>query len=1133
MDDFVRLKELAVEEWLTAHGLAHRIPAFAENGITQQQFGQLTEHDLRELGLTIGERKRFLSALADTSPAQATALGVPSVPPSASPVHPPEPLPAALQGERRPLTVMFVDLVDSTPLGERLDPEDLVEVIRQYRTLCNNAIARFGGRAIRYIGDGVLAYFCYPIANENDPERATRASLAIMRGLDAIQPVSGERLQARIGIATGPVVISDLFEGGMPRAWTAAGSVPNLAARLQGLARPNGIVVSEATYSRIRNAFECEPIGSIDLKGFASPREPWRVLGERSHSTAREQPRRLTPLQGRDAELAVMLDRWQQTLRGRAQIVLLQGEAGIGKSRLVEEMVAACRADDVAIVGMAASAFDEDSPLRPMSDHLRLAARLDIGDDQPTALAKLEAIVLGDPDERARARAIMANLVGVQSDDPVLANLLPEQLRERTVAVLIEQLMLLAGQRPVCVVVEDLHWLDPTSRSLLDALAERIAGHRVMLLLSTRPGITADWIARPQTTVLRLERLSDVDVVAMIRSLFGAQSVSDSFALQLVRRTDGVPLFVEEVGRLLIARGAGSESDQDTLEAASQAIPESLHESLMARLDRSRDAREVAQIAAVIGRSTRYEMLAAVAGMPPDRLEQPIAALVESGILDRHTHGGRDEYEFSHALLRDAAYGTLLRDRRRSLHARVARMLIALDPAGVQRNPEVLALHLSEADLPEEAAPRWLEAASRSLARSALTEAIRMLRRALSPLEALAPTEQRIQLRLQISALLGPALSGLMGPNAPETRQLVTTAYELCRDRPDDEAYFPIYWGWWRLLPTSLDRATGLLNRARSRGDPAMMLEAHHCNWASHLNVGLFARCCEHAEAGLARYDTGDFRFHARLYGNHDAKVCAHGALSQAYWMLGRLRSAIDHDAQSMTWAAKLDHLGSRVHALGMTLLHQAYRRDYASVIDRANHLIALTTEHGMADHGAAGLIFRGWAIAQTGDPVRGLAELEHGLGRQRETATIEDIPVYLCLRAEILSGLGQPDRALAPMIEERPGLEGDSLGTWMPELLRVTGEMMLAADPASTEAARKLFAEAETLADSQGCVMLAARIALSQARLDERLGDRAAAARRMRAALSALPEFDGSADLMEAYQFSKELGENLLPPVG
>ncbi len=1133
MHNLVRLRGMRVEDWLKANGLAHRIPAFAENGITRDQLAQLTEQDLRELGLTIGERKRFLNAIAASKASAPTVTN-----PQAGSVVTPlpqhlaaEPIPVALQGERRPLTIVFVDLMDSTALGERIDPEDLVEVIRQYRAFCNTAIARFGGSIVRYLGDGILAYFCYPIANENDPERAVRASLAIVQGIGDVRSVDGVRLQARIGIATGTVVISDLFEGGMPGANSVNGSVPNLAARLQGLARPDGIVISEATHSRIRDGFDCEAIGSVELHGFAQPREPWHVLGERASNLASWRSRRLTPLHGRDAELAVMLEKWQQTLRGEGQILLLHGEAGIGKSRLVEEMVRACRADDVEVMRMAASAFDEDSPLRPLADHLRFAAQLDFSDDPQTALSKLETITVGNPDERSRARDIMAALVGVPTDDPALAKLLPEQLREQTIAVMIEQLMLLSEQKSVCLVVEDLHWLDPSSRGLLDALAERIAGHRILLLLSTRPGFTADWMQQQQTTILRLDRLSDVDVVAMLRSLFGAQSVSENFARHVIRRTDGVPLFVEEVGRSLMARGTDPAASQDFLESASQSIPASLHDSLMARLDRSGGAREIAQIAAVIGRSARRDILAEVSGLPPERLDQPIATLVESGILDRRTRFGRDEYIFSHALLREAAYGTLLRDRRHILHARTARALAALDPAGVARNPEVLALHLSEAGLPEEAAVQWLEAARRSLTRSALTEATRMLQRALAPLEALSPTEQRVQLRLQISALLGPALSGLMGPNAPETRQVVTSAYELCRERPDDEAYFPIYWGWWRLLPTSLERASVLLDRARSRGDTAQLMEAHHCNWASHLNVGSFALCRDHVKAGLAIYDAGDFRHHARLYGNHDAKVCAHGALCQAEWMLGRLGSAIDHDLESLAWAEKLDHLGSRVHALGMTLLHRVYRRDYDVVIERSNQLIGLTTEHGMADHGAAGLIFRGWAIAQTGDRKIGLAELEHGLDRQRETATIEDFPVYLSLRAEILTAMGQPDRALPEMIEERRRLEGSNLGIWMPELLRATGETMLAADPASTTAARALFTEAAALADTQGCLMLKLRIAQSLARLDERLGDRAAATQWLRSAVSALPEFDGSSDLVDAYRLSAELGLNLPIP--
>jgi predicted ATPase len=510
-------------------------------------------------------------------------------------------------------------------------------------------------------------------------------------------------------------------------------------------------------------------------------------------------------------------------------------------------------------------------------------------------------------------------------------------------------------------------------------------------------------------------------------------------------------------------------------------------------------------------------LLAIVCDTAPGRLQAPLTALVEAGILERHVTLGRETYSFSHVLVRDTAYGSLLRERRRQLHERVARALETLDPAGVARNPEVLALHLTESGAAEAAAPHWLEAARRSLARSSLTEAARMLRRALDGLEALPAGENSMALRIQVSALLGAALSGLKGPNSVETREHYTTAYDLCRQLPEDPSHFPIYWGWWRLEPASVERATVLLDRA-AIGDVAdHLLQAHHCNWCSHLNAGSLQRCCEHVEAGLAIYAAGDYAHHARTYGNHDPRVCAHGARAQAWWMQGKLRSAMDDEVQALSWASRLDHVGSRVHALGLTLLHRAYRRDFEAVFDRAEELIAFTSDHGLADHGAAGLIFRGWVVATQRDPAAGLAMLGEGLARQSDTATNEDYSVYLCLLAEALLAAGKPAAAAERLLRERPAFDSNGFRIWLPELVRMAGEAVIAADPSATDRAGTLFSEAAELAREQGANMIGLRIAASQGRLDLRCGETARAASRLRVALDAIVENDGSDDLVQA----------------
>jgi predicted ATPase len=456
------------------------------------------------------------------------------------------------------------------------------------------------------------------------------------------------------------------------------------------------------------------------------------------------------------------------------------------------------------------------------------------------------------------------------------------------------------------------------------------------------------------------------------------------------------------------------------------------------------------------------------------------------------------------------------------LHERVAGALQSTDPDGVAQYPETLALHLSEAGHVVEATPHWMAAARRSLAQSSLTEATQILRRALIDLEKIPQDERTRQLRVVVSALLGPAFIGLKGPSAADTQELYNTAYSLCEQLPDDPGHFPIYWGWWRISPYSPGRPETLLQRAQRWNDQELLLEAHHCSWAVQFQRAAFHDCRAHMQAGLAIYESGNYTHHAPLYGNHDAKVCALGNLCQLSWMEGKLREARDADMAARAWAENLGHLGSRVHAMGLTLLHSVYRREFREVFDRSTELMRFTSEYGMADHGAAGIIFQGWVTALQEDPVGGLSILEKGLSEQRIITTNEDLAVYLCLLAECLIQVGRADEAVARIASELPSLDKPELQIWMPELYRMLGEAILRADIGAAEEARRRFEQAATLADQQQAPMLGLRIAMSQARLVRRLGD-VDAADMVRQALARIPEPDSSVDIGEVARFLAE----------
>jgi predicted ATPase len=557
----------------------------------------------------------------------------------------------------------------------------------------------------------------------------------------------------------------------------------------------------------------------------------------------------------------------------------------------------------------------------------------------------------------------------------------------------------------------------------------------------------------------------------------------------------------------------------------STAIPALLRDSLMARLDRAGLAKEVAQCAAVVGRSVRADVLAEISGRPEAELDQALAALVNAGVLRLDQTRSDETYTFTHALLRDVAYDSVLRDHRRTMHLRVAEALPQHDPDLAARRPELLALHFSEGGKPELAVPHWTDAARRSLKRSALTEATRLLRRAIASLG-----EGWTELRLELTALLGPALIGLHGVGSTEARHLYESAVLLCQDRPENAGFFPIYWGWWRTakdIAARHDRADAMLRRAELLADDGLLLEAHHCAWASHYLVGTLDRSRLHAEAGLVIYADGHYEDHAGLYGNHDAKVCAHGELCEVHWQQGLLLQALAQERLALDWAHGLKHLGSIVHALDYAVMHRAYRRDVRQVFSYANELSRLAVEHGLADHQSKSLVLKGWALAVSEDVNAGLRMLQEGIARQRDIGTEEDFPVYVSLLGEVLTGAGRADEAVVHLQEAHEAFAATGLKAMVPDMLRVLGEATIASNPSDDASARAWLTEAERMAKAHGAHFLSLRVALSLARLDLQHGATLGGAESLAQALSAVEEDDQSAESAEAAWLLKRYAQH------
>src|SRR5499427_4727002 len=758
--------------WLRGLGLERYEQAFRENEIDEEVLPGPTADDLKDLGVAlVGHRRRLLDAIA--------AL-VAAPPAAVAPAREERGVAVSAEAERRQLTVMFCDLVGSTPLSTRFDPEDLREIVGAYHRCVADTVGRLGGFVAKYMGDGVLVYFGYPEAHEDDAERAARAGLAVIDAVGRL--ATQEPLNVRIGVATGLVVVGDLIGAGSAQERGVVGETPNLAARLQTLARPGTLVVADGTRRQIGTLFEIEDLGPQPLAGFAEPQPAWRVVGESGVVSRFEALRSgTTPLVGRDEELDLLLRRWQQAKSGEGRVVLISGEPGIGKSRLTAALSQRIETEPHTRLRYFCSPHDQESALYPFIGQLERAAGFARDDTNATKLDKLEALV-GDGAEPGDLSLIaeMLSLSGGERFPPL--DLSPQRKKERTLAALLRRLQALARRQPVLMIFEDLHWIDPTSRELLDLTVEKITGLPVLLVTTYRPEFQPLWVGGSQVTVIALNRLGRNEGATLVHRLAGnLGSLPPDVVDEIVERTDGVPLFVEELTKAVVEAGAdrgyGSIS---AVPASSLAVPATLHASLLGRLDRlGPAAKNVAQVGAAIGRDFSHELLAAAVPLAEPELQEALRRLVEAGLVFQRGAPPTAEYLFKHALVQDTAYSTLLRGPRQALHRRIAEALEQRFPDFVETRPEILAHHYSEGAIADKAIAYWHRAGKLSVAKSAVREATAQLRRGLSLLEGLPETRERQQLELDILVTLTTALMAGKGYADPE----VFAALERARPR--------------------------------------------------------------------------------------------------------------------------------------------------------------------------------------------------------------------------------------------------------------------------------------------------------------------------------------------------------------
>jgi predicted ATPase/class 3 adenylate cyclase len=1076
--------------WLRKLGLEQYEAAFRENRIDDTVLPRLTAEDLKDLGVGfVGDRRKLLEAIA--------ALRAEAPAPSSD-----GPLTidkgAKDTAERRQVTVMFSDLVGSTALSARLDPEDLREVISAHQACVAETVGRFGGFVAKYMGDGVLVYFGYPQAHEDDAERALRAGLALVAAVSDLK--THAVLQTRIGIATGLVVVGDLIGSGASQESAIVGDTPNLAARLQGIAEPNSVVIAESTRKLVGSLFELEDVGPQELKGISGPTRAWMALRpasvegrfEAMHGSG------LTDLVGREEELDLLMRRWSKAKFGTGQVVLLAGEAGIGKSRLTAALLERLASEPHTRLRYFCSPQHTDSAFYPITSQMERAAGL-AHDDKPQAkLDKLDA-VLAQTSTSTGDAALFAEMLSLPNDgrypalDPA-----PDQRRQKTLEALSLQLAELARRQPVLMIFEDAHWTDPTSLEAFGRTVDRIKTLPVLLIVTFRPEFNAPWVGQSHVTSLTLNRLGEREAGAIIARLAGNQALPADVLAEIVERTDGIPLFVEEMTKAVLE--AESEGAARRMAAAAPssalAVPASLHASLMARLDRLGPAKDVAQIGSAIGREFSHPLLAAVARKTEAELGSALDRLIQVGLLSRQGVPPQASYLFKHALVQDAAYGTLLRQPRRALHARIAEAIESQFAETAESQPEILAHHCTEAGLIEKAAGLWGKAGQRSLDHSALAEAAAQFMRGLEQIATLpgTPALRREQIKLQV-ALITPLIH-VKGYAAAETkaaaeqaRLLIEQAEALGEPPEDPLLLFSVLFGFWVANVAAFngdvcrDLAAQFLALADKQRATGPLMVGHRLMGTSFLLTGDIARGRGHLDQTIGLYEPTEHRPLATRFGQ-DAGVSALAFRTLALWLLGYPDAALRDADEALRTAREMGQAATLMHALYLASITYTLCGNYAAATAQTKELVALAEEKRGLFWKAVGMMRRGSVLALTGRALDATEMLTSGITAYRTTGATLLLPLYLPRLARAHAELGRFEEAWRCIGEAMTAVKSAKEKWCEAEVNRTAGEIALKAPHSDVAKAEAYFERALAVARQQEAKSWELRAATRMARL-------------------------------------------------
>lgn len=1066
----------ALSDWLKSIGLARIERVLTDNDIDEDVIGSLTENDLEKLGVSMGDRKRLLQALGTLHPASLRSA-----------------VADATQGELRQLTIMFCDLVDSTSLCERLTPEQWRQLVLQYQQAAAAVIERFGGVIAQYLGDGLLVYFGHPQAQEDAPERAVRTGLALVdtiRGL-SVQVLGFHEplhLAVRIGIHTGLVVIGEIG-GGARREQLALGDAPNVAARLQALASPNTVLISDGTRKLAGASFTCEDQGRPPLKGVREPPQVWRVMAVNAATSRFDAATSagLTPLVGRQHELGLLIERWRDAVQGRGQVVFLSGEPGIGKSRMLKELRDRLGNAGLGAARLQCSPHHVHSAFHPSIEYIERS--LGLCRDLP-AHAKLDLLERRVTEQLRRPlaqAALLAYMLSIPCDDrygPIVDS--PLQHERDTIAALVDMVEAAATLSPTLLLLEDAHWADPATLDFLSLLIERAKHMPLLLVVTHRPEFRPSFESAAHITSLKVPGLQRAEVAELVLRLSRDVPLPQALTQHILNRTDGVPLFIEELTKsILEIPGSGGPAAQRV------AVPTTLRDSLMARLDRVPAAKEIAQIGSVLGREFSHELIEALSTMSRAELAAALAALTQSGLATQQASHQGVVYSFKHALVQDAAYDSLLKPRREALHAAIVQVVEARFPAIQQSEPEMLARHASAAGLPHQAVPYWRKASDLALQRLSLQEAAAHLNSGLESAAALPASPARDQTELQLRASLGTVYMLGKGWAAPEVEQAYARAIELA-DAADkvEESIWPL-WGLcvFHMVRGEIDQAEAISKRTMSVAGQsnsrtawlvANMLQTQVC-----LYTGRFAQVAPYWEQVELRYSDPKDRVLIALYST-DIRLATMVHAAHAHWIGGDVKQAMTLSAELERIAASLNHPYSVAwaHTWGATCL--LYQGDVEALLERVAQGLSIAERHGFAYISGIGTMIQGWCWTRQDRLAEGIAQMQRGLAAFRATGAGIVVPFFQALLAEALGQAGRHAEGLA-LLDDSQALMAHGGERWHEaELYRIRGALMATQPQADRAWAEVWVRRALTTAQAQQARSWAHR---AQADLDRLLG--------------------------------------------